>query len=331
MPRVDPISRFSDPPAPPPQQPLPEKPDAARRQSQEAPNAPLKRSDTEKPTKVGTANSPVSRESSQILSLIEALSTAKKELDAQGARVRELEDLLRQERSARESAEERARKLEEHTAKEAQRSEVEAAFEPSVDQADKSVAKEPKAEKVSEVDNVKEPVEMAQSEVKDEKTSFLEAHSQQLQQRLDSMVVELAEMKQQVEIFKQRAEKAEEETVEVRKSLSEMIETLRREREAAQAAVTKSNDGVSQNSDEPFTSEKEATSSDGSDSVVPSQHDISPANIKELENTATALATKRRRHHHLLEQSTPYASMLGVVLLGVGLMAYLNGWQKMDK
>lgn len=337
MPRVDPISRFSDPPAPPPQQPLPEKPDAPRRQSQEAPNAPLKRSDTEKPTKVGTANSPVSRESSQILSLIEALSSAKKELDAQGARVKELEDLLRQERSARESAEERARKLEEHTAKDAkdakdgQRSKVEAAFEPPpVDQADKIVAEEPKAEKVSEVNDVKEPVETAQSEVKDEKTSFLEAHSQQLQQRLDLMVIELAEMKQQVEIFKQRAEKAEEETVEVRKSLSEMIETLRREREAAQAAVTKSNDDLSQDSHEPSTSEKEVTSSDGSDSVVQSQHGVNPANIKELENTATALATKRRRHH-LLEQSTPYASMLGVVLLGVGLMAYLNGWQKIDK
>jgi hypothetical protein len=321
--RIDPISRFSDPPAPPPQQPLPEKPDAARRLSQE-PHS-LKRSDTEKPAKTGSANSPVSRESSQILSLIEALSSAKKELDAQGARVKELEDLLRRERSARESAEERARKLE------GQRSEVEAAFEPPADQADKDVSEEPKVEQVSELDAVKEPVETAQSHVKEGETSLLESHGQQLQQRLDSMVTELAEMKQQVENFKQRAEKAEGETVEARKSLSEMIENLRREREAAQHAGTKTTDGVSEvaKSREFSPSEKEAAAS--LEAVVQSsRHGINSAKLQELENAATAFATQRRRHN-LLEQSTPYASMLGVVLLGVGIMAYLNGWQKLDK
>jgi hypothetical protein len=36
MPRIDPISRFTDPPAPPPQQPLPEKPDAPTRSTSDS-------------------------------------------------------------------------------------------------------------------------------------------------------------------------------------------------------------------------------------------------------------------------------------------------------
>src|SRR3982074_1982294 len=79
VPRIDPISRFSDPPAPPPQQPLPEKPDAARRSTQEPNIGSLKRSDTEKPSKSATSSPSSSRDSSQIVSLIEALSVTKKE------------------------------------------------------------------------------------------------------------------------------------------------------------------------------------------------------------------------------------------------------------
>lgn len=111
MPRVDSFSRFSDPPAPPPQQPLPEKPDAPPRSAADS-FSPLKRSDTEK-TKPATS-SPVSRDSSQILNLIEALSSAKREIDTQGARVKELETLVLQERAARESAEEKVKNLELH-------------------------------------------------------------------------------------------------------------------------------------------------------------------------------------------------------------------------
>jgi len=33
-------------------------------------------------------------------------------------------------------------------------------------------------------------------------------------------------------------------------------------------------------------------------------------------------------HDALLYNTTPYASMIGVVLIGMGLMAYLNGWQQ---
>ncbi|KAL2014163.1 hypothetical protein VTN00DRAFT_1688 [Thermoascus crustaceus] len=321
MPRIDPISRFSDPPAPPPQQPLPEKPDAP----------PLKRSDTEK-SKSG--NSPVSRESSQILSLIEALSSAKKELDTQGARVKELENMLRQERSARESAEERARKLEQQSGKDEQKSEIDAAFEPPPEQ-EKTATKEPAHEKASDTDGMDRPSDVVDSHDANGAASSTDSSTKELQERLETMIVEMEEMKKQVEQFKKRAEQAEEEKLEARKSLAEMIETLRRERaEADQTAEDKPKDGElpsGQTRKPSTTSSKEDTKpSEMLDSVMQSRHPVTPSQVKEIENAATAFATQRHRHR-LLEQSTPYASMFGVVLLGVGIMAYLNGWQRVDK
>jgi len=84
-------TRFLEPPAPPPQQPLPEKPDAPS----------FKRADTEKPKNIG---SPV-RSDAQMSTLTDALSSAKKEIESQGIRLRDLETLLNEERRAREDAE----------------------------------------------------------------------------------------------------------------------------------------------------------------------------------------------------------------------------------
>jgi phosphatidylserine/phosphatidylglycerophosphate/cardiolipin synthase-like enzyme len=109
--KLDAKPRFSDPPAPPPQQPLPEKPDSNRSHSFDPSSPSLKRSTTERP-RSGPAVSPTGKEaSSQIGSLVEALSQAKKEIDAQSLRVRDLEEMLKKEREARETAEEHAKRL----------------------------------------------------------------------------------------------------------------------------------------------------------------------------------------------------------------------------
>src|ERR1700761_3154636 len=116
-PKMEHVSRFADPPAPPPQHPLPEKPDSLKASpvTTSFTNL-LKRGDTAKQSNNNSqsSQSPTNPQSSQMLSLIEALSIAKKELDSQGARVKQLEDMLKLERSAREDAEERARRLEQH-------------------------------------------------------------------------------------------------------------------------------------------------------------------------------------------------------------------------
>lgn len=326
MSRIDPISRFSEPPAPPPQQPLPEKPDVARRAAQDLTPGGLKRSDTEKPPKDTTANSPVSKESSQILSLIEALSLTKKELDAQNTRVKELEELLKQERQARESAEEKSQESRFHAVTEEKGMANTAA-----------TSEQPGAETtealLSEVEEITKPDEIPGtnvnadvSESKNVEEPVLDAQTLRLQQRLDNMVMELAEMKQQVETFKQRAEKAEGENVEARKSLAEMIESIRNQREVAQ------DKGLSHDDEVAVTESLSICKSN--DTEIPATtrklHDrTNSRNINELDNAVSSLTQQRKQN--MLENSTPYASMVGVVLLGIGLMAYLNGWQKIER
>ncbi|EKV06874.1 Cytoplasm to vacuole targeting Vps64, putative [Penicillium digitatum PHI26] len=330
MPRVDSFSRFSDPPAPPPQQPLPEKPVALSRSASES-FTPLRRSDTEKPK--SATSSPVSRDSSQILNLIEALSSAKREIETHGTRVKELEILLCQEQAARKLAEDKVNELEMRSL-EIQEFKVENSIVSPSENGVDGQKEQAGIEATVQVNGI-HPSETPTSS--DSQTHVpVEDKSAELQTRLESMMEEMAEMRKQIASFKDRAEKAEDETTESRKSLNEMIETLRQERaEKASATVlgnrTDTHDRKPGNivseklltsDDTPTDSKMKTTSMQGFDPVL-SQN-------KELDAAVTSLATRRHRYNYV-EEASPYASMFGVVLLGVGLMAYLNSWQKMDR
>ncbi|GMG50229.1 unnamed protein product [Aspergillus oryzae var. brunneus] len=323
MPRLDSFSRFSDPPAPPPQQPLPEKPDALPRNGTDA-TSPLKRSDTEKP-KIGAISSPVSRESSQILSLIEALSSAKRELDSQGARVKELESLLLEERTARQSAEEKARSLE------LRAKDNDFIANHTTSDSHTINNQETSAEQLSPEEtlvNGVSPEPSLNDSIPEEKSAA--TNNNDLQQRLEAMMEEMEEMRKQITVFRDRAEKAESETVETRKSLAEMIETLRREREErseANESTVQTQDATDHSS--PSSADEAKNHRVADSETEPGCTGTSPLS-KEAEISDTTFATQPRKYD-ILQHSSPYASMLGVVLLGVGLMAYLNGWQKMDK
>lgn len=334
MPKIDHLSRFSDPPAPPPQQPLPEKPDAPPRHSpsdQVVSHSPLRRSDTEKPKPSAAGGSPITREPSQILSLVEALAAAKKEIDSQGARVKELEDMLHRERSARECAEERAKKLELSPVKgPKQESEVEAAFEPPPELDDQTTMEESNDSQTLGSDRSETAVRTTeQPSEKDVVSQTAVSPADSLQHRLDAMVAEMGVMKQQLNEYKQRAETAEEEKVHARKTLAEMIEKYRLERSESPEDKSKGHrlekeiDGI------PTPGPDGALSSKKLGSLVANEP-MPSNNLKELESAATAFA-KQRHRSNVMDHSAPYASMLGVVLLGVGIMAYLNGWQKIEK
>ncbi|KAJ5933384.1 hypothetical protein N7454_005713 [Penicillium verhagenii] len=332
MPRVDSFSRFSDPPAPPPQQPLPEKPDAPSRSVSDA-FSPLKRSDTEK-SKPATS-SPVSRDSSQILNLIEALSSAKREIDTQGARVKELETLVLQERAARESAEEKVKSLEMHITP--QTNGVILSEDSNVEPQINDVHDSEGAQKTNGSVLQSEALAVSDADLPEPSAAV---DTTQLEHRLETMMQEMEEMRKQMASFKDRAEKAEEENVESRASLAEMIETLRRERaENVQKALatTTGSQSEPQNHEDPKATAGQAhpivngavgPDKKGRPSVQPV--DPASANSKERDVAATTMATEWRRQQ-ILHDASPYASMFGVVLLGVGIMAYLNGWQKLDK
>lgn len=321
--RTDNSPLFSEPPAPPPQQPLPEKPDAARSNPSDSPS--LRRMNTERPRSVTNASPVREQNSSQIISLVEALASAKKEIDSQGAKLRDLEEMLQKERQAREMAEEVAKRLELESQvrlnghAKGGNSFLDEAFEPT---AELVAQNEKVVDPVVVPDHVVDPVAISDS-------------SSLLEKKMESMLAEMMDLKGQMEAFKQRAETAEAERDADKKTLAEMVESIRAEESARKSASTERARSPS------LTSSVGAVETETSDPAISTLDSLlekvgSPASTAKTNGTANqpavgTLSKPTSGRDPLLYNTTPYASMLGVVLVGMGLMAYLNGWQHAPK
>ena len=328
--RQDAKTRFSEPPAPPPQQPLPEKPTVPS----------LKRGPTERP-KSGPpeASSPTRQENmNQIVQLNEALQNAKRDIDTQNARMRELEMMLQQEREARELAESLAKRLEESASGHVNGGAVLPGdslqplqvFDPSVAQEQEQPFKnEGRVEPMS--DSIAQPAQSAAPDAASTDSAAV------LQERIDVMEGQVNGLREQVEQWKQRCEAAESERDADRKTLAEMVVQLREE-EARRVASQREKRSRSRKRrtepEEETGTDKGSSSSDAEqDSVIHQTDGSAPSEEADQPtlsraNTITPLnpgrTTAGQRH---LQAGIPYASALGVVLIGMGLMAYINGWQ----
>lgn len=341
--RSDAKNRFSDPPAPPPQQPLPEKPDVSRSSPSDPSPPSLKRISTER-ARSGTGASPTDNEpSSQIVSLVEALASAKKEIDSQSARMRDLEEMLQRERRARELAEEIAKQLEQqsslarangHDENKTDGSMLDDTFEPPSEKAESTSisqiqrtdlsSRSPKAE-INEL-------ELSPSPVQSVDTNAISTSTKVLEQRMETMLIEMHQLRENMESFKKRAETAEAERDEDRKTLAEMVEKIRSEESARRSSST-------ERATSPVPSilgeGKSSTSTEAlRDALAPllqeaglSNGNASPKKVDSRGMAPNTLSMPPSVQGQRLYHATPYASMLGVVLIGMGLMAYINGWQ----
>lgn len=325
--KLDAKPRFTDPPAPPPQQPLPEKPDASRIQLSEPS---LKRSNTERPRSVTTTSPAKQESSSQIVALIEALATAKKEIDSQGERMRNLEKMLQEERDARQIAEDLAKRLETESADIHMNGSakggiiVEEAFEPPP---------ETLPEVVELASNIAQEAKLRTSSAED-----VEASTNELKERLDQMMIEMREMKLQMESYRQRAETSEAERDEGQKTLAEMVEKIRADEQARRVVPSERSRSRSASSKKSATTtvetDEQAEELRAETKPITQNGTASVSDSSKALEQQLAIALKHSsggQDHRLLRQSAPYASMLGVVLLGMGLMAYMNGWQKVER
>ena len=267
---------------------------------------------------------------------MEALSSAKKELDSQGARMKALEDMLRHERSARESAEERARRLEDQKREGENGSVVEGAFEPPSEATNKQLNGRHYGDGKFDTQQTRTWQATKSPEELSKDTANATASTARLQQRVELMVAEMDSMKQQMEKYKRRAETAEQDSATTRKTLAEMIETIRRD------GANKGADGVSRRiSMEIATQTETGLETDKEPFRVGSLvkkvtggengHAVSPGELAQLERAMSTALARSPNAADRFSQSAPFASMLGVVLIGVGLMAYLNGWQKVER
>lgn len=302
-PRLEHPTRIPDLPGSPPQQPLPERPDGLKVTTPSS--APftgmLKREQTAKPLLNGINginSSPTGPQSSQILSLIESLNEAKRQIESQGSKVKELEDMLKQERQAREAAEDKVKRMEENTASKAISSE------------ENSVTEEiPQTEEIASPpsqDNDKES---------------------ELQQRIDMMLSEMQIMQNNIEQTTKRAEDAEAE----KSTLAEMIEKYRQQNQGDGSVGFGEKSGEKDSSISRDVSKEEANDAVHKETRQSNGHVRGPKLPEQLQQAVTMALQHQQQNGEIPAQYAPYVSMVGVVLIGVGLMAYLNSWQKVDK
>jgi hypothetical protein len=309
-------ARFSDPPAPPPQQPLPEKPNAA---------SSFKRSDTERPK---TA-SPV-KSDAQMSSLTEALNNAKKEIETQGHRLRDLESLLSEERRAREAAEERANRLE-----------TESIREPESEREAEEKEKEAGEAVIDEADD---------AGLENGSASPTADATTRLQHRLEAMMLEMSEMKQQMERYRERAEAAESD----RKSLAEMIENIRKDNAKSSSGGSRrrsrsGSDGARNTRSGVDGSEDENEAEEG-EIVIIKDHNVDEVSAgtlsrrpshqnghaasgeaKETSKPSNPLSIQRHSSADLMYHGGPVGAIVTVVAIGVAVMAMLNQYPKAER
>lgn len=314
--KTDLKAHFSEPPAPPPSAPLPEKPDVARALADPLIQPLLRRNDTARPS--SETNSPTrSDHSSDILRLCEELKLAKGELSNQNERMKSLEDQLAQEKTARESAEERAQRLEHGDRRDSPRDSFSS--------------------------------ESGDAEITSKDVSF--DAPPDLQMQLDRLRSSMDEMKQQMEAYRRRADTAEAERDEARHSLAEMVEQKRKDN----AEIT----DVRSASKSRRSPTRRSPQLDKDKSSAPNGHAISPAPLSptsdvlleragvedgqpitpEQAKMLTQFLTQEvlnprgvtSEDSSLLYHGRPIASAAAVLLVGVVIMTWMNGWPKIER
>jgi hypothetical protein len=273
------------------------------------------------------------RSDAQMSSLTEALTSAKKEIETQSVRLRDLEAMLTEERRAREDAEERASRLERESIQEADDEDHEVADEEiTADETDSS-------EMTTGMENGSASPDAADT-------------TSRLQQRLDLMMSEMSEMKQQMERYRERAETAEAD----RKTLAEMIENIRRDnartssREGRRMSRTNSPtsrsvpaSGTDGSEDGHKAEEGEITiindndlDEDGTEEILrrsnmTNGHAVEHDNEKSSANASNALVHRQLGRSDLMYHGGPVGAMVAVVAIGVAVMAMLNQYPKVER
>lgn len=330
-------ARFSDPPAPPPQAPLPEKPDLLALRNATSIGAAaagfspsLTRIDTARPHLPPSSKSAMSTteavtNAKEFANLMEQLTKARQEVETERQRLKETEENLLQERVKREEAEERAKRLESQRL---------------------NVPPSPAKSEESHTPIDDEHQDLSQNDA-------AQPDTKKLQERFDLLLAEFNEYKQAAEQWKAEKEQAESERDQERKerlSLAEMIEKIkaeesgrsprrksrgrRRSKSKSTAEETlRSHDGTREASADETDFENDDHETNGvmvnGTKGVANGHPISgtPKGSKGSDQSDTRRSALLRRDTAMRE-ATPYLSAVSVLLLGAAVMALINKMQR---
>ncbi|KAF3284808.1 hypothetical protein TWF970_011090 [Orbilia oligospora] len=244
----------------------------------------------------------------QILSLVTVLADTKRDLEAKSLRVRELEDSLLKERSARELAEERIGRLETAT------------FELQAAQKEKErEAREERSRRIPDIPDVGEVLEKSPSP-----EPVLVDNDMQL--KLDKFMADLTAAQAEIELLKQSLQKSETEKSSAQISISEIAEEKKKEEDArirAEKALEKAK--------KEHKKEKEALKVPNGVAPVKSVENVVEKATNGAAPAPSKLATKDSAAQFRRDYGTPFASFIGAVVVGVAVMTVLNSWTKGEK
>lgn len=275
----------------------------------------------------------------QLLSLVDALAQAKKEMELKSSRVHDLEEALKKERKAREEAEDRAAQLE--IASRTTNDDSGELDNPNPDHDSDSADNDHWADDASitesETETIVGSVDSMISSTDVEAITKAAAEAALLhQKRMEAMMQELQQAKEKMEQFRIRAEKAETERDADRKTLAEMIQSLRKDEEERRRRSS----SHSSQTDEAGTqaaavqvalSSDEARLTKSNGTTVGPQQEYKKSNGA-LSVTPKALKAAERESALLVPRSdsAPYMTMFAVMFVGLGLMAAVNNWPRPD-
>jgi hypothetical protein len=247
---------------------------------------------------------------SQIASLSEALDVAKQELESQSTKLKEMGDLLVEERVRRQEAEARAKRLEN-------------------DQAGPGSLKLqiPNGTQVKGDEEHTTPIEdEVTSEIGKKNTDG--SATQKLHQQLDLVLADFREVKASAERWKLEKEVAEKERDEEKKEklgLMERITELRREQQASSEKETKKRSkkalrGVADEEDRSASTDGSSPTNSAPRNLFSNGHLSGPLLHVDGKDGGTFFAS----HTGQMVQAAPYISAVSVVLIGVAVMALVN-------
>ena len=298
-----------------------------------------------------------------LFSLITQLRDARSELEAKSARVKDLEDLLRKEREAREMVEaqlERASHMTSHPPG-ADREDIED-IPDDISIAGSEATIVASGDVLEERNPSQEEETQSTAVAAAAATAAAEAASM-WQKRVESMMAELQSAKAEIERYKKRVRAAEEEGEHSQRTLMEMIANIRAEEEKRQRKEMKETSVQTEkkNPDGPLKKNLVmvscgvqaglggGTSTNGGE-VVPDATSngtvdfLNGASVVGREKhsqgcyqtcqqfpSSPAGMVKTGEKRSMMKESVPYVSIVGVVVIGVSIMAILNNWQKGER
>jgi hypothetical protein len=247
----------------------------------------------------------------------------------QKKKLREMEDLLVQERVRRENAEAKATKLElEQMEKEAGTKAL------TID-----VAKAEAADLPKDGDSTTPIDEDPSSEIgiKAKAQPADETATQKLQQRMDSLLAEFHKVQESEERWKREKEQAEKERDEERKerlTLAEMVEKMRaEERERLQRKEARRKEREAKEAQAVAVDEARSAEDEPATAVGPANGSGSPRLLLNGHAPVSLLSDVKGGgvQSSRMVQAAPYISAMSVVLVGVVVMTLINRMSKGEK